>query len=163
MKKIIKDNSAFTLIEVMVALSILMVGILGLWKLTTYSFNISRFSNQQNIAFRQAFQVKRVIDKDTQPVDKCFSCSVDGYCEEISCSQASSTFLNLKIVSSTLQRTFQFRHDVGQTSNNSTPSISFPYQLITVKAGWGEDTTACFNNIDGCSNNVTLQKVKPVL
>ena len=147
----------------MVALSILMIGILGLWKLTTYSFNISRFSNQRNIAFRQAFQIKRVIDKDTQPVNKCFACSVDGYCEEISCDQTPSTFLNLKIVSSYSQRTFQFRHDVGQTSDNSTPSVSFPYQLISVKAGWGEDTSACFNNISGCSNNVTLQKVKPVL
>ena len=69
MRQIESNIKGFTLIEVMIALIVLMIGILGLMRLTTYNFQRVTSANERNIGFRIA---KMALEPDNiQPGTKC--------------------------------------------------------------------------------------------
>ncbi len=152
MRQIESNIKGFTLIEVMIALIVLMIGILGLMRLTTYNFQRVTSANERNIGFRIA---KMALEPDNiQPGTKCFDCTTNGLCKDVACSANATTgFMRMRVERTTQNRTLPVARSVGQLSENNA---AVAYVGVTVRAGWGGNFTSCSQNVNGCSYNATL-------
>ena len=153
MSRIDLGHKGFTLIEIMIALSVLMLGILGFLKLLYQSHNLSSFATRRNLAVRIAHNQ---IDPESIPSESfCELCDINGFCKDIGCN-STTTGLLFKVNKTIQTRSFQLPVNVGQLSeNNSTISI----YIADIKVGWGGNSTRCINDINSCSNNVTIKYI----
>ena len=154
-------QSGFTLLEIMIAMSVLMVGLLGLWRITAQNFNSSHWIFQRYIALRQADITKPLVEKDFSTSGySCYGCEVTGLCKPLNCNDAnvSDWWMPLRVEWTTENKIFDITQSATQVGGtNSTVN----YTLVTITAGWGSsNATGCLHNIDACSNNVTIQKAR---
>ena len=154
-------QKGFTLLEIMIAMTVLMVGLLGLWRITAQNFNSSHWIFQRYLALRQVDITKPLVDKNfSTPGFICYGCDITGLCQSLNCNDvnASSWWMPLRVEWQTENRVFNLMRSVTQLGGaNST----IDYTIVTVTAGWGgSNATGCIQDIDACTNNVTIKKAK---
>jgi len=158
MKKTNGSGDGFTIIEVMIALSILMIGILGLWKLIAQNYQIADFATKRNLATREAFMLINDLRPGFYQGSVCLDCDNSGLCETIECNGNPDNF-PLRIEWTSQSGNFNFIKSVGQIKNStSSTNSTVPYVLVTATAGWGGAN--CMNNVSACTNNVTIRTVR---
>lgn len=153
MSRIDLDHKGFTLIEIMIALSVLMLGILGFLKLLIQNHNLTSFATRRNLAIRIAHN--QIDPESISSGSFCKQCDINGLCKNTDCN-GTTTGLLFKVNKTIQTQSFQLPVNVGQLSeNNSTISIN----IADIEVGWGGNSTRCVSDINSCSNNVTVKYI----
>jgi len=164
-----KNQKGFTLIELMIALSILAIGILGLGKLIISSTHLSTTSFKRYLAIRQANLTKAPIENlltFSSTGSVCYACDNTGICNKINCKNgaaATSSWLALNVKWKTPKNIRKIRLPISSRLLGDANS-TVQYILLTIKAGWDDSNPKkCLKHINKCSNIVTIKKIKPLM